>query len=97
MKLKTEQWLRALLAAIITGAATSGSAIIGIGTANAVGMSIAKLDLKQVGVVCLSGGVMGMLAYLKQSPVPPESTGNTDFIKKQALTQTGTSVTTKEP
>jgi hypothetical protein len=82
MRVKTEQWLRALAAAVITGAASSGSAFVGIAVAAAVGVNVQRLDLKQLGVMCLTGGLVGMFAYLKQSPVPPESTGDTEMTKK---------------
>jgi hypothetical protein len=38
-----------------------------------VGINITQLNLKQLGVITLAGGVVGAAAYLKQSPVPPES------------------------
>lgn len=80
MKLKTEQWIKALVAAIVTGASSTGLSALGIATAAGIGVDIPKLDWKQLGVMLLSGGVIGALAYLKQSPVPPDSTGNTETI-----------------
>ncbi len=74
MKLKTEQWLKALIAAIVTGAASTGLSALGIATASGLGVNIPKLDFKQLGVMLISGGIIGALAYLKQSPVPPDDT-----------------------
>jgi hypothetical protein len=74
---KTEQWLKALLAAVIGGAAQSGLAALGISGAQAAGVAIQQLSLKQLGAVCTSGAVIGAMLYLKQSPVPPDSTGDT--------------------
>lgn len=79
MKLKTEQWIKALVAAIVTGASSTGLSALGIATAAGIGVDIPKLDWKQLGVMLISGGLVGMLAFLKQSPVPPESTGDTAF------------------
>lgn len=79
---KTGQWIKSLTAAIISGAVNNALGAIGITTANLVGMKIPQLDLKQMGVLMLSGGFIGMLMYLKQSPVPPDSSGNTDIITK---------------
>ncbi len=72
MKHKTRLWWRSLFAAGITGAASTALSAAGIATANGLGANVPQLDLKQVGVMLLSGGVVGLLAYLKQSPVPPE-------------------------
>ena len=82
MKLKTEQWIKALIAAIVTGAASTGLSALGIATASGMGVDIPHLDWKQLGVMLVSGGLVGMLAFLKQSPVPPESTGDTGFTTK---------------
>ena len=71
MNLTTEHWLKALAAAFITGAAGSLLSGLGISGAQAVGLPIQQLDLKQLGVVTLFGGIVGAAAYLKQSPVPP--------------------------
>jgi hypothetical protein len=74
---RIEQWFKALLAAIIGGAAQSGLAALGITGAQAAGVAIQQLSLKQLGAVCVSGAVIGAMLYLKQSPVPPDSTGDT--------------------
>jgi hypothetical protein len=83
LRTKTEIWLRALIAAAITGASSSGLSALGIVGAQVIGIKVAQLDLKQLGTMCLAGGIVGVMSYLKQSPVPPESTGNTDIITKQ--------------
>jgi len=82
MRLKTEQWLRALLAAIVTGFANAVLSSLGIGGAQLVGVSVPTLNLKQVLTIAISGGFIGACAYLKQSPVPPDSTGGTTTIQK---------------
>ena len=72
MKLATEKWLRSLIAAVVTGGATSGLSALGISVADAAGANIGGLNIKQVGALFLSGALVGLLAYLKQSPIPPE-------------------------
>jgi hypothetical protein len=67
---------------------------MGIAGANALGVNIAKLDFKQLGAMCLSGGIVGMLMYLKQSPVPPDGT---TFEIKETSTITGTMPTATAP
>ncbi len=71
MKLKARIWLRNLGAATITGGATTVMAALGIMGADALGAKVQSLDLKQVGILFVSGGVVGLLSYLKQSPLPP--------------------------
>jgi len=77
----TSKWLKMLVAAFVTGVSTGGLTSLGIPAANAVGANIPSLDWKQLGVMSLSGGIIGLFAYLKQSPVPPDP-GNTDVITK---------------
>jgi hypothetical protein len=82
MRVKTVLWFKALLAAIISGIANAGLGAVGITSANMVGIPIPQLDYKQFVSLCVSGGIIGALMYLKQSPVPPDSTGDTGFIDK---------------
>lgn len=71
MNQRVKLWLHNLVAAAITGGATSGMSAIGIAVADAAGANVNPLNMKQVGVLFLSGGLVGLLAYLKQSPLPP--------------------------
>lgn len=66
------KWAKALVAAIITGASSSGLSALGVTVADAAGFNVGQLNLKQLGVMTLFGGLVGALAYLKQSPVPPD-------------------------
>lgn len=66
----SRKWLHGLGSALITGGATSFMAALGITGANAVGISVNQLDAEQLGFVTLFGGLIGMAAYLKQSPLP---------------------------
>jgi hypothetical protein len=81
MRDKTRNWIRGLVSAVVTGGSSAALASLGISGANAVGVPVPQLDIKQLGAVVIGGGIVGMLAYLKQSPIPPDS-GNTDFLNK---------------
>lgn len=72
MRVKARQWLRGLLGGVIGGGANAALAALGLAGARAVGVDVKALDFEQVGVVFLSGSVIGLLLYLKQSPIPPE-------------------------
>lgn len=72
MKTTTHKWLKALVASVVTGASSSGLSALGVSAADAAGMNVGTLNLKQLGVMALAGGIVGMLAYLKQSPVPQD-------------------------
>ncbi len=92
MNQKTKLWFKSLVASVVGGAANAASASLGISAANLVGIKIEPLNLQQLGSVCLSGGIIGLIFYLKQSPVPPDS-GDTVMITK---TQTVAITTPKE-
>lgn len=79
---KVEQWIKALIAAIVSGFSNSILAALGIGAANAVGANVEPLHWKQVLDIGLTGAFIGAIMYLKQAPVPPDSTGNTEIIQK---------------
>ena len=49
-----------------------GNAGTVIRAADAAGAPVKSLDLQQVSILFISGAVVGLLAYLKQSPLPPE-------------------------
>lgn len=72
MNEKTNVWLRGLIAAVVTGASTSALSALGIAGADAAGANVGQLNLKQIGVLTLTGAIVGLAAYLKQSPVPPQ-------------------------
>lgn len=63
-------WLRGLVAAFITGASTAGLSALGVTAADAAGADVGQLNLKQLGIVTLSGGIVGVFAYLQRSPLP---------------------------
>lgn len=70
MKEYVSKWLHGLFSALISGIATSGLSALSIMGASEAGVDVAKLDLKQAGIIALVGGVIGAFLYLKQSPLP---------------------------
>lgn len=72
MTTRIRTWLHNLGAAVITGAATTALSSLGISVADIAGAKVQQLDFKQIGILCAAGGLVGLLAYLKQSPLPPE-------------------------
>jgi len=84
MKEKAHRWFHNLIAAAITGGANAGLAALGIVGADAIGINVPTLDARQLAAVFRVRAVVGLLAYLKQSPLPPES-GDTQFVSKDNL------------
>lgn len=82
MKTQTEKWLKSAIAALVSGSANAFLGVAGISGAQAVGMQIQQFTPKQFGVAVLSGGLVGLFAYLKQSPVPPDSDTKPPFDTK---------------
>lgn len=65
-------WFRGLASATITGFSSSALASLGVSASNTVGVSVPQLSLRQLAVIAVTGGIVGALAYLKQSPLPPD-------------------------
>lgn len=84
MKLKWDKWFYTLLQTVIGGVASSGSAWLGTLIGNQVDASIQPLDLKQFGLVLVTSTLLHLFFFLKASPLPPEATGNTETITKDA-------------
>lgn len=61
-----------MISAIVTGLSTSLLSALGIAGANSVGAEVTQLNPKQVAAITIIGGVVGLAAYLKQSPIPAE-------------------------
>lgn len=76
MKEYIVNWFHKLAAAIITGAATSALSVLGIAAADVAGANVKALDYSQAGAMFISGGIVGLLAYLKQSPLPRKGTND---------------------
>lgn len=72
MREQARLWLNKLLAAVISGGATTALAALGIAGADAMGASVKALDFRQTLMLFISGALVGLFAYLKQSPIPPD-------------------------
>lgn len=69
---RIQHWFHGLMGGIIGGAATSGCAWLGMSAAHSAGVDVPVLNLNSLGIILLSGAIASGLAYLKQSPLPPE-------------------------
>jgi hypothetical protein len=63
----TEIWLKGLAAAVVGGAVNSLSDIVSSNLQGTVA------GWKHIGISALSGAFVGLVFYLKKSPVPPDS------------------------
>lgn len=81
-----EQWLKALIAATISGGANSVVAALGPPITNALGITVntPPITPDQIKSIFIGGAWIGMMFYLAKSPVPPDSTGDTErFTRDQ--------------
>lgn len=87
MNTKTERWLYGLGSAAIGGGAsavTSGLTSMGFAP-DKFNMANASGIWHLLGLMVANfivSGFLSVMFYLRQSPLPPESTGNTDIITK---------------
>lgn len=87
MNNKAKQWLRGLGAAFIgggAGAITSGIVSMGIAPDkfNFADVKGAAHLLSMMAINFIVSGFLNSMFYLKQSPLPPESTGTTEIFTK---------------
>lgn len=82
MKLKWDRWLYALGQTVIGGVASSGAAWLGMLVGNQIDKTVEPLNVKELGIVLATSTALHLFFFLKQSPLPPEVTGNTDIINK---------------
>lgn len=68
-----KHWLKKAVAAFITGVSTSGLSVLGIAAGDTVGLNVPNLTPKQFVIILISGGAVGLFAYLKTAPVPPDT------------------------
>lgn len=82
LKLRSPRaWLYGLLAAFIGGGASALTADQGLSFAARMGVDVPVLNLKALGIVFISSAIFSAAAYLKQSPLPPLATGDTNPIQ----------------
>jgi len=68
----TRQWIRGLVGAFIGGLASAGSAWMGMATAHYAGLEVPELNFNALIIICASGGLTSLFAFLAKSPVPPD-------------------------
>lgn len=90
MKKRVEVWAYSLVSGAIGGGATALFSWMGMAGAHQIGIDVPVLNFKAMGVIFLSGMLPPILAYLKQSPLPPMSDGQTEFVKKSDAPSTET-------
>ena len=79
-------WLYGLVAAAIGGGATSVSAWIGMVAAQQMGANVVPVDFNALKIIFISGCVVNLFFYLKQSPLPPldsDALGVNGEVKKK--------------
>ena len=74
-------WLYGLTAAAIGGGATSLSSCLGMAAAKSAGVNVPDLNLYADLIIFVSGAIVAVSNYLKQSPLPPV-TQSTNSIKQ---------------
>lgn len=82
MRLKWDKWLYGMGQAVIGGVAASGSAYIGTLIGNQITADVAVMKWQTLGFVLFTSSVTNLFFYLKQSPLPPEVTGDTETFTK---------------
>lgn len=87
VKLKWDQWVYGLGSAVVGGGASAvvaglSSMLLAPQTFNITTGAGAMKALTMMGLCFLINGAISMFFYLKQSPLPPPVTGNTEqFVK----------------
>lgn len=72
-------WIHGFGATVIGGTASAGAAWLGNAAAKAAGVTeLPDLNLKSLGIILVSSGLLNAFLYLKQSPLPPLETETTD-------------------
>lgn len=87
MKLKWDKWLYSMGQAVIGGVAAAGSSYLGTLLGNQISADIPVMNWKTLGFVLLASAATNLFFFLKASPLPQESTGNTEILTKKDTTQ----------
>lgn len=72
MNYKWKKWLGRLANTVLNSVAHAVIVIVGAPVANLAGANIPIFDWKQVGIVALSGAVLGTANYVLKEPPPLE-------------------------
>jgi hypothetical protein len=89
---RTRKWVKGIIAAFVGGGASAiTSGITGMGFApDKFNLSDLKGTGSLLGLMAanfLVSGILSVTFYLRQSPVPPDSTGNTEMFSKPTPTE----------
>ena len=82
MKLKWGKWLYALGQTVVGGISSSVIAWLGTVVGGQIDVAVKPLNFKEFGIVLVTSTVFHLFFFLKQSPLPQESTGNTEMFVK---------------
>ena len=85
-------WFRGLFGGCISAAAGAGSAFLGMTGAHALGVDVPSLNLKSLGVLLLTNGLLSAFLYLKESPLPPYDEDTTIVVKETKTQEFGPNV-----
>lgn len=78
MKTGTRKWFKGIIGAFVSGVSSAFLSALGVAGADAIGIKMPDLTLKQLGVISVAGGAVGLAAYLKKSPVVPDDENTTE-------------------
>lgn len=81
-KTRIETWAYGLGKCVIGGAAATGSAWMGLAMAKSVGLEVPTLNFKALGMILITSSLSNLFFYLKQSPLPEMSDGQTEMFTK---------------
>ena len=82
MKLKWASWSYGLFKCVIGGAAATGSAYLGTLVGNQITAEIPVMNWRTMLFVIGTSSITNLFFYLSKSPLPEESTGNTEILTK---------------
>jgi hypothetical protein len=72
---KARLWAYGLASSVITAVSNAGLTVLGVSGVNAVFKTDIHIEPRMLGIQCAVAGLIGMFAYLKQSPLPPTDSG----------------------
>jgi hypothetical protein len=85
-----DTWLHGLFGGAIGGAASAGSAWLGMAAAKAGGADVPTLNLKALGIILGTSALTSAFLYLKQSPLPEISTVTQTTVTQATTVETAT-------
>lgn len=62
-------WIKGLLNAIVSGAATAGSSWMALAAAKSAGFTVPDLNFKALTAILITGSLTNLFSYLRNSPL----------------------------